>query len=78
LYCCMSEVLPAENPLPSQAERTMAVLAHALQMVGLFIAPLVIFVVRRQSRFVSFHALQALIFQVIYVATTLTVIGSAL
>jgi len=53
----------------------MAILAHALQMVGMFIAPLVIFVTKRQSRFVSFHALQALIFQVIYIATTFTVIG---
>ena len=44
----------------------MAVLAHALQIVGIWIAPLVIFLVKRQSRFVSFHALQALLFQGLY------------
>ena len=38
----------------------MAVLAHALQVVGGWIAPLVIFIVKRQSRFVSFHSLQVL------------------
>jgi uncharacterized membrane protein len=41
---------------PSQDERTMAVLAHALQVVGWWIAPLIIFVLKRQSRFVAFHA----------------------
>jgi uncharacterized membrane protein len=44
----------------------MAVLAHALQMVGGFIAPLVILIVKRSSRFVSFHALQALLLQAAY------------
>ena len=57
----------AAEPVITQDERTMAVLAHALQMVGWFIAPLVILVVRRESRFVSFHALQALLLQVTYV-----------
>ncbi len=44
----------------------MAILAHVLQIVGLWIAPLIIFVVKRESRFVSFHALQALLLQVLY------------
>jgi uncharacterized membrane protein len=48
----------------------MAVLAHALQMVGGWIAPLIIFFVRRQSRFVSFHALQVLFLQLFYMAIT--------
>ena len=38
----------------------MAVLAHVLQLVGGWIGPLVIFLIKRQSRFVSFHALQVL------------------
>jgi uncharacterized membrane protein len=58
------ETTPAE---PSLDERTMAILAHVLQIVGLWIAPLIIFVVKRESRFVSFHALQALLLQVLYV-----------
>ncbi|HKF23726.1 MAG TPA: DUF4870 domain-containing protein [Candidatus Angelobacter sp.] len=46
----------------------MATLAHALQMIGGWIAPLIIFLIRRQSRFVSFHALQALLLQLVFVA----------
>jgi uncharacterized protein len=57
---------PSE-PLITQEDRTMAVLAHALQTVGWFIAPLVILIMKRDSRFVSFHALQALLLQVAYV-----------
>jgi uncharacterized membrane protein len=51
---------------PTLDERTMAILAHMLQIVGLWIAPLIIFVIKRDSRFVSFHALQALLLQVLY------------
>jgi len=47
-------------------ERTMATLAHALQLIGSWIAPLIIFCIRRNSRFVSFHALQALLLQVVH------------
>lgn len=42
-------------------ERTMAMLAHVLSIFAGFVAPLVIyFVKRRESRFVAFHALQAI------------------
>ena len=64
--------MAATNPLPigsieiSQDERTLAILAHVLQLVGWWIAPLIIFVIKRESRFVSFHALQALLLQVVY------------
>ncbi len=44
----------------------MATLAHALQLIGGWIAPLIIFLIKRQSRFVSFHALQALLFQILH------------
>jgi uncharacterized Tic20 family protein len=47
-------------------ERTMATLAHVLQLIGSWIAPLIIFLIRRQSRFVSFHALQALLLQIVH------------
>lgn len=50
---------------PTEDERTMATLAHALSLFG-FIAPLVIFLIKRQSRFVSFHALQALLLHIAY------------
>ena len=62
----MSEI-PAPGGLePTQDERTMATLAHALQIIGSWIAPLVIFLVNRKSRFVSFHALQALLLQLVH------------
>ena len=48
----------------SQDERTMSVLAHVLQVVCAWIAPLIIFVLKRDSLFVKFHALQALILQI--------------
>jgi uncharacterized Tic20 family protein len=44
----------------------MATLAHALQLVGSWIAPLIIFLIRRHSRFVAFHALQALLLQIFH------------
>ena len=52
-----------EAPI-TQDERTMATLAHALQVNGWWIAPLIIFLLNRKSRFVSFHALQALLLQI--------------
>jgi uncharacterized membrane protein len=54
-----------EAPI-TQDERTMATLAHALQIIGAWIAPLIIFLINRKSRFVSFHALQALLLQIVY------------
>ncbi len=44
----------------------MSILAHVLQLVGWWIAPLVIFLIKRESRFTSFHALQALLLQIVY------------
>jgi len=58
---------PPKMNEPTQDERTMATLAHALQLIGSWIAPLIIFLVNRQSRFVSFHALQALLLQICHV-----------
>ena len=55
-------------PVPTQDERTMAFLAHLLQVFTGFIAPLVIYCVKQDSRFVKFHALQSLIWQLCYMA----------
>ena len=51
----------------------MALLAHVLQLIGWWIAPLIIFLLKRDSRFVSFHALQALLLQICHV---IVVIGA--
>jgi uncharacterized protein len=66
--------MSAPDPVgvPTQDERTMAMLAHALQLVAGFLAPLIIFVLRPNSRFVRFHALEALLYQGLY---ALVVVG---
>jgi uncharacterized protein len=51
---------------PTSDEKTMAIFAHVFQLFGGWIAPLIIFLVKRQSRFVSFHALQALLLQIVH------------
>jgi uncharacterized protein len=60
----MSEAVPSFNYEVTQDDRTMATLAHVLQVVAWWIAPLVILVIKRDSPFVRFHALQALILQI--------------
>lgn len=44
----------------------MATLAQALSLLG-FLAPLIIFFIKRESRFVSFHALQAVLWHIAYI-----------
>ena len=51
---------------PSQDEKTFALLSHVLGIFSGFIAPLVLFLVKRDSKFVSFHALQSLAWHIIY------------
>jgi len=53
----------------------MATLAHVLQLVGGWIAPLIIFLVKRNSRFVSFHALQVLLLQGLYFLSVMIFVG---
>jgi uncharacterized Tic20 family protein len=62
--------IPGAQPMPTADERSMATLAHVLQLVGWFIAPLIIFFLRRESRFVSFHALQAVFLQLAYMVVS--------
>jgi hypothetical protein len=48
------------NSIPSPDERTMAMLAELLQLFSWMIGPLILFLVKRDSAFVRFHALQAM------------------
>ena len=64
--------VPAEL---SQDEKAYAGLAHALMISTWWIGPLIIYLIRRESRFVSFHALQALFWQIIF--TVLYLLGFA-
>ncbi len=72
----MSDAAGVDQPTATPDERTMGTLAHVLQLVGGFIAPLVIFLVKRDSRFVSFHALQALLLQALYFLVVMLMMGA--
>src|SRR5437660_11609342 len=56
-------------PVPTQDERTMAMLAHVLAIFSSFIAPLVVYLLKKDSRFVSFHSLQVLIWHAAFALT---------
>lgn len=53
---------------PTHEERTTAMLPHILQVFGGFVPPLVVLIVKRDSRYVRFHSLQVLIWQLIMTA----------
>ena len=55
-----------DTQLLSRNERNLAMLAHMLQPVGWWMPPLVILLTKRESHFTSFHALQALLLQIVY------------
>lgn len=61
------DATPALVP-PTQEEQTLSFLAHFLQIFGWFVAPLTIYLLRRDSKFVAFHAMQALLWQIVYIA----------
>ena len=71
----MSDAAEFNQSVVTSDERTMGTLAHVLQLVGGWIAPLVIFLVKRNSRFVSFHALQALLLQGLHFLFMMLVVG---
>ena len=57
------EMLPAITPTPD--EKTMAILSHILTLVGGFLAPLIIWLIKKdESPFVSEHAKESLNFQI--------------
>ncbi len=60
--------------VPTQDERTFATLSHALQMVGWWIAPLIILLTKKESRFVKFHATQVLLLQAVHLCISITAI----
>jgi uncharacterized Tic20 family protein len=54
-----------ETYIPTSDEKTMALLSHVLTLVAGFVAPLVIFLVKKdESPFVRKHAVEALNFQI--------------
>lgn len=50
---------------PSQDEKTMALLSHILTIIGGFLAPLIIYLLKKdESTFISDHAKESLNFQI--------------
>jgi uncharacterized Tic20 family protein len=65
---------------PSSDEKTMAILSHVLTLVVGFIAPLIIYLIKKdESSFIAHHARESLNFQItifiIIIALIITVIG---
>jgi uncharacterized Tic20 family protein len=51
--------------VPTSDEKTLAILSHVLTVVAPILAPLIIYLVKKdESRFVSYHAKQSLNFQI--------------
>jgi uncharacterized protein len=72
------ESMPAITP--SSDEKTMAILSHVLCLVAGFLAPLIIYLVKKdESAYVREHAKESLNFQItmfiIYFVLIITVIG---
>jgi uncharacterized Tic20 family protein len=65
------QIAPQTEPpiaeLPTSEERTLAMLAELLQLFSWVIGPLIIFLVKRESKFVRFHAMQAILWQLVLV-----------
>jgi uncharacterized Tic20 family protein len=53
-----------DSPAVTQDEKLMAMLSHLLGIPTSFIGPLIIYLIKKDSsKFVAFHSMQALIFQ---------------
>ena len=66
--------------IPTSDEKTMAVLSHILTLVAPILAPLIIYLVKKnESKFVEWHARESLNFQItvviIIVILFITIIG---
>jgi uncharacterized protein len=72
------ESMPAVTP--SSDEKTLAVLAHVLAIISCFIAPLIIYLLKKdESAYVAAHAKESLNFQItmfiIYAILFVSIIG---
>src|SRR5215471_16352184 len=57
---------PTGLSAPTPDERSMGLLVHVLSIFTGFWAPLIIYIVKRDSKFISFHALQSLLWHLLY------------
>ncbi len=66
--------------LPTSDEKTMSILSHVLTLVVGFIAPLIVYLIKKdQSTFIAYHARESFNFQItlliIIIILAITVIG---
>jgi uncharacterized Tic20 family protein len=60
---------------PTPDERSMAMLVHIIGVFTGFIGPLIFYFIKRDSKFVSFHALQSLFWHLLYMATMIALMA---
>jgi uncharacterized Tic20 family protein len=66
--------LPVALPAPTQDERAMAMLAYIIGIFTGFIGPLIMYFIKRDSKFVSFHAMQCLLWHLLYLVTVMVLV----
>ena len=54
-----------DTSTPNADEKSMAMMSHLLMIFAGFMPPLVIYLVKRDSKFVAFHAMQGLLWHVL-------------
>ncbi|HSC38242.1 MAG TPA: DUF4870 domain-containing protein [Chitinophagaceae bacterium] len=69
--------------MPTQDERTLAILSHILTLVAPILAPLIIYLIKKdESKYVAAHAKESLNFQITFIiiciGLILTIIGALL
>ena len=55
-------------PLPTEDEKNLAMMSYILSIFTGWVGPLIIWLVKRESKFIVFHAVQILLWHVIYIA----------
>jgi uncharacterized Tic20 family protein len=68
------------NYVPASDEKTIAILSHILTLAGGILAPLIIYIIKKdESKFVAFHAKESLNFQItlmiIVIGLMITIVG---
>jgi uncharacterized membrane protein len=63
-------------PEPTPDEKTMALIVYLVSIFAGFIPPLIIYLLKRDSKFVAFHSLQVLIWHIGYLALTLVMVAA--
>ena len=65
------------NYIPSSDEKTMAILSHILALVAPILAPLIIYLVKKdESKYIEYHAKESLNFQISMMIVTLVLLVS--